>query len=151
MFEKMRIKEHMEVATSDGGHLGTVDEVEDNRIKLTRSDASDGRHHYVDLESVDRIDDNRVYLKAGTKATHSDGSTHAMAGVGAGAASGAGIDRVTGEPMARGAGAGAGRETDRSTAGTDYAARPGTATTADGPLFGTSGHGTGMGGSGVGN
>ncbi len=63
MFEKLRIKEHMEVAGAEGQHLGTVDEVKDDRIKLTRTDSEDNMHHYVPLESVDRIDDNRVYLK----------------------------------------------------------------------------------------
>src|SRR5262245_32685890 len=55
MFEKWRIKEHMDVADCDGRHVGTVDEIEDNRIKLTRSDSADGSHHYVDIDSVDRI------------------------------------------------------------------------------------------------
>lgn len=63
MFEKLRIKEHMEVTNFEGKHLGTVDDVEDDRIKLTRSDSNDTMHHYMPLESVDRIDDNRVYLK----------------------------------------------------------------------------------------
>lgn len=66
MFEKLRIREHMEVTTSEGQHVGTVDEVMDDQIKLTRSDSSDRAHHYIALESVDRIDDNRVYLKVGT-------------------------------------------------------------------------------------
>ncbi len=63
MFEKLRIKEHMEVTSFEGQHLGTVDDVEDDRIKLTRTDSEDNMHHYMPLESVDRIDDNRVYLK----------------------------------------------------------------------------------------
>ena len=66
MFEKMRIKEHMEVADCNGRHIGTVDEVEGDRIKLTRSDSSDNTHHYLDVAQVERIDDNRVYLKQGT-------------------------------------------------------------------------------------
>lgn len=66
MFEKLRIREHMEVATSTGQHVGTVDSIHDDQIKLTRSDSSDGAHHYVALENVDKIDDNRVYLKQGT-------------------------------------------------------------------------------------
>lgn len=66
MFEKLRIHEHMEVATSTGRHVGTVDEVKGDQIKLTASDSSDGAHHYVALENVDRIADNRVYLKQGT-------------------------------------------------------------------------------------
>ena len=63
MFEKLRIKEHMEVTNFEGKHLGTVDDVKDDRIKLTRTDSEDNMHHYMPLESVDRIDDNRVYLK----------------------------------------------------------------------------------------
>ena len=66
MFEKLRIKEHMEVTDSTGMHVGTVDEVEDDRIKLTRSDSADGMHHFLSLDAVDKIDDNRIYLKQGT-------------------------------------------------------------------------------------
>lgn len=66
MFEKIRIKEHMEVADNAGQHVGTVDKVENDMIILTRSDSSDGRHHSLPLDAVDKIDDNRVYLKAGT-------------------------------------------------------------------------------------
>ncbi len=57
-----QIKEHMEVAGSDGQHVGTVDGVEGDRIKLTKSDASDDHHHFLDLALVDRVEDNRVYL-----------------------------------------------------------------------------------------
>lgn len=66
MFEKLRIKEHMEVADNSGQHVGTVDEVVDDRIKLTRSDSSDGTHHFIAIDQVDRIEDNRIYLKQGT-------------------------------------------------------------------------------------
>jgi len=66
MFEKIRIKEHMEIADSAGQHVGTVDETEGDFIKLTRTDSADGQHHRIPLDAVDRIDDNRVYLKAGT-------------------------------------------------------------------------------------
>lgn len=66
MFEKLRIKEHMEVTDSAGQHVGTVDEVENDQIKLTKSDAADAQHHFIPLDAVDKIDDNRVYLKAGT-------------------------------------------------------------------------------------
>jgi len=66
MFEKLRIREHMEVADSAGQHVGTVDEVEGDTIKLTRSDSSDGSHHFIPFDRVDRIDENRVILKQGT-------------------------------------------------------------------------------------
>ncbi|KHL26342.1 hypothetical protein PK98_07765 [Croceibacterium mercuriale] len=66
MFEKLRIKEHMEVTDAAGQHVGTVDDVEGEQIKLTRTDSADNQHHYLSLADVDRIDDNRVYLKEGT-------------------------------------------------------------------------------------
>lgn len=66
MFEKLRIKEHMEITDAAGQHVGTVDEVEGEQIKLTRSDSGDGQHHFIGLEAVERIDDNRIYLKQGT-------------------------------------------------------------------------------------
>ena len=65
MFEKWRIKEHMEVSDSMGQHIGTVDKIEDETIILTRSDSDDGRHHTLPIDAVERIDDNRVYLKEG--------------------------------------------------------------------------------------
>ena len=67
MFEKMRIKEHMEIADASGNHVGTVDDTEDDKIKLTKSDSGDSMHHYISLEDVDRIDDNRIYLKQGAR------------------------------------------------------------------------------------
>lgn len=120
MFEKWRIKEHMEVSDATGRHVGTVDEVEDNRIKLTRSDSPDGAHHYVDWESVDRIEDNRVYLKQGTP----------LPGM---------ADRGMAETSA---GMRSGSDATGSGPAPDLPAE-------DRPLFGTSGHGTGMGGSGM--
>ncbi len=63
MFEKLRIKEHMEVANSEGQHVGTVDDVQDDKIKLTKSDSADSMHHFLMLDDVEKIDDNRIYLK----------------------------------------------------------------------------------------
>lgn len=63
MFEKLRIKEHMEVAGSDGEHVGTVDKVEGDTIKLTKTDSSDHQHHTLPFDMVDRVEDNRIYLK----------------------------------------------------------------------------------------
>ncbi|KPH60652.1 DUF2171 domain-containing protein [Novosphingobium aerophilum] len=66
MFEKLRVREHMEVTDYNGTHVGTIDSVKDDQIKLTRSDSSDGAHHFIAFDNVDRIEDNRVYLKQGT-------------------------------------------------------------------------------------
>lgn len=65
MFERLRIKQHMEVSSADGQHLGTVDELDGDSVKLTRSDSSDGQHHYFDLDEIGHIKDHRIYLKAG--------------------------------------------------------------------------------------
>ena len=67
MFEKLRIKEHMEIVDTQGMHVGTVDKVQDDAIKLTKSDSADDMHHFVSLDDVDRLDDNRVYLKEGAR------------------------------------------------------------------------------------
>ncbi len=53
-----QIKEHMEVVGSDGEHVGIVDKVEDDRIKLTRHDSqAAGEHHYVPLSAVSKVDE----------------------------------------------------------------------------------------------
>ena len=50
----------MEIAESNSQHVGTVDEVEGERIKLARSESGDNMHHYRPFERIDRIDDNRL-------------------------------------------------------------------------------------------
>ncbi len=51
------IKEHMEVIGSDGQHVGTVDHLEGNdKIKLTKNDAPDGKHHFIPVSLVDHVD-----------------------------------------------------------------------------------------------
>ncbi|GGO23965.1 DUF2171 domain-containing protein [Deinococcus humi] len=54
--------EHMQVKDNNGEHVGTVDHLEGDRVKLTRSDSSDGQHHYVPLSQVESMDDVAVYL-----------------------------------------------------------------------------------------
>jgi len=57
------IREHMKVVGSDGQHVGTVDRIEGNRIKLTKSDpAAQGAHHYIDVSAVDAVKDGEVCL-----------------------------------------------------------------------------------------
>ena len=56
------IAEHMEVLASDVTHVGTVDHLDGaDRIKLTKSDSADGRHHVIPRSWVSRID-NHVHL-----------------------------------------------------------------------------------------
>lgn len=58
MADASQIAEHMEVVGSDGLHVGTVDHVNGQRIKLTKSDqAAGGEHHYIHLDSVASVDE----------------------------------------------------------------------------------------------
>ena len=62
------IKEHMEVIGADGVHVGTVDKVEGNRIKLTKADSGEGshkgHHHYIDRKLVAEVEGQKVRLSA---------------------------------------------------------------------------------------
>ncbi len=42
MADASAIREHMEVIGADGVHVGTVDHVQDGRIKLTKADSGEG-------------------------------------------------------------------------------------------------------------
>ena len=57
------IRPGMDVVGSDGEHLGTVDHVDHNRIKLRRNDpASGGEHHWLAQDMVASADGNTVRL-----------------------------------------------------------------------------------------
>jgi hypothetical protein len=64
----MDIKEHMEVIGADGVHVGTVDKVEGNRIKLTKADSGEGihkgHHHFIDIGMVAGVEGAKVRLSA---------------------------------------------------------------------------------------
>ena len=63
-----RIKQHMEVIGADGVHIGTVDRVENGKIKLTKPDSGEGRHkghhHFIDLGLVAEVEGQTVRLSA---------------------------------------------------------------------------------------
>jgi hypothetical protein len=57
MIHQSDIKEHMEVVGSDGKHVGTVDHLaKSGLVKLTKSDAPDGKHHLFPVSWVERVD-----------------------------------------------------------------------------------------------
>ena len=58
------IREHMEVIGADGVHVGPVDRVENNRIKLARTDSVDYRHHFIDAGLVAEVEGDRLRLSA---------------------------------------------------------------------------------------
>lgn len=66
MVDLSQVREHMEIVGADGVHLGTVDRVEGNRIKMVKADSgSHGEHHHFISEGlVAGIDGNKVRLSA---------------------------------------------------------------------------------------
>lgn len=58
------IKEQMTVVGADGVHIGTVDRLEGERIKLTRADSGDGKHHYLPAGLVAAVEGDVVRLSA---------------------------------------------------------------------------------------
>ena len=68
MVNLSQIQEHMEVIGADGVHVGTVDKLEGDRIKLTKSDSGQGshqvHHHYLSVGLVADIEDEKVRLSA---------------------------------------------------------------------------------------
>jgi hypothetical protein len=63
-----KIKEQMDVIGADGVHVGTVDKVEGQRIKLTKKDSGEGahkgHHHFINLTLVADVEGSKVRLSA---------------------------------------------------------------------------------------
>ena len=86
MTDANAIREHMEVIGADGVHIGTVDSVDGDRIKLTKNDSTAqmgqsegaedadfaqmeqgehaGHHHYISMGLVAGVEGNQVRLSA---------------------------------------------------------------------------------------
>ncbi|MDO7844018.1 DUF2171 domain-containing protein [Sphingomonas immobilis] len=74
MADLSAIKEHMEVIGADGVHVGTVDHVDGDRIKLTKKDSGaqvtegsgshEGHHHYISGGLVADVEGDKVRLSA---------------------------------------------------------------------------------------
>jgi hypothetical protein len=61
------IREHMKVIGADGAPIGTVDRVEDNRIKLIRADSGIGDeepHHFIPRGLVADVEGDKVRLSS---------------------------------------------------------------------------------------
>lgn len=61
-----QIREHMDVIGADGIHVGTVDRIDGDRIKLTRKDTGEhkGHHHYISRGLVADVEGDKVRLSA---------------------------------------------------------------------------------------
>lgn len=73
-----QIREHMEVIGADGTHVGTVDAVEGERIKLTKKDSDagfeqsehHGHHHFLPIGLVAGVEGEQVRLSANGAEAH---------------------------------------------------------------------------------
>ncbi len=68
MVDSSLIKQDMEVIGADGAHVGTVDGVQGDRIRLSKSDSGEGSHeghnHFIPLGFVADIEGAQVRLSA---------------------------------------------------------------------------------------
>ena len=68
MADLSQVKEHAEVVGADGAHVGTVDKVEGDRIKLTKKESGQGshkgHHHYISGGLVASVEADTVRLSA---------------------------------------------------------------------------------------
>jgi hypothetical protein len=68
MADTSQIKEHMEVIGADGVHVGTVDHIEGDRIKLTKKDSGEGshegHHHFISTGLIADVEGDQVRLSA---------------------------------------------------------------------------------------
>ena len=68
MHDHSNIKEHMTVIGADGVHVGTVDKIEGDRIKLTKADSGQGshkgHHHFIATGLIAEVEGDKVRLSA---------------------------------------------------------------------------------------
>ena len=61
------IREHMEIIGADGVHVGTVDRIDGDRIKLTKAEnlgSHEGHHHFISRGLVAAVEGDQVRLSA---------------------------------------------------------------------------------------
>ena len=64
MVDLSQIQPNAEVIGADSVHVGTVDHVDGDRLKLTRQDSADGRHHFIDGGLIAGVEQGTVRLSA---------------------------------------------------------------------------------------
>ena len=70
MADLSQLKEHMEIVGADGVHIGTLDKVEGDRLKLTKPDSGShgGHHHYLSAGLIAAVEGDRIRLSANSDA-----------------------------------------------------------------------------------
>ena len=59
-----KVREHMEIIGADGVHIGTVDKVDGDRIKMTKADSGShsDHHHYLSGGLIAAVEGDKVRL-----------------------------------------------------------------------------------------
>jgi hypothetical protein len=70
MADLSQLKEHMEIVGADGVHIGTLDKVEGDRLKLTKPDSGShgDHHHYLSAGLIAAVEGDRIRLSANSDA-----------------------------------------------------------------------------------
>jgi len=105
------IKKHMEVIGADGVHVGTVDKVEGDRIKLTKRDSGQGSHQghhdYLSAGLVAAVEGDKVRLSTtGANASLFEEEKDRSSGAGVGTSSGHPRSAFEGRDQQNGSGPG---------------------------------------------
>ncbi|MEH2482230.1 hypothetical protein V1282_005587 [Nitrobacteraceae bacterium AZCC 2146] len=71
MADTSKIREHMDVISSDRKTVGKVDHLEGaDKIKLTKQSSPDGRHHhFIPTDWIDHVDQHVHLNKTGAEVT----------------------------------------------------------------------------------
>ena len=66
MADLSQVQPHMEIFGADGVHVGTVDAVDGDRIKMTKADSGShsDHHHYLSGGLVAAVEDGSIRLSA---------------------------------------------------------------------------------------
>lgn len=64
MIDLSQIQPDDDVIGADGVHIGTVDHIDGQRLKLTRHDSVDDQHHFIDGGLIASVEDGTVRLSA---------------------------------------------------------------------------------------
>lgn len=64
MADLSMIRDHMNLIGADGVHVGTVDHVDGDRIKLTKTDSTNRHHHWISGGLVAEVEGDTVRLSA---------------------------------------------------------------------------------------
>ena len=64
MADLSHVKEHMNIIGADGVHVGTVDHVDGDRIKLTKDSTLHHHHHWISGGLVAEVEGDNVRLSA---------------------------------------------------------------------------------------